>query len=728
MKQVVQSLRDGRITVPEVPAPALREGGILVRSLHSIISSGTEGASAALSRESLVGKARRRPDLVRQVVQSVRREGLAATVAKVRDRLDTPKGPGYAVSGQVLAVGAGVEGLRVGDPVACAGEGYASHAEVVFVPRHLVARVPDGVDPEPAAFATLGAIALHGVRQLEVRLGETAVVIGLGLIGQIAWQLLVAGGVRAVGIDTAPGPVDRAHGLGLDCALLRSEPVEEAVDRLTGGLGADGVLITAGAASSDPVVLAGALCRDRGRVVILGSVRADIPRSPYYEKELEVRMSRSYGPGRYDALYEEKGLDYPAGYVRWTEGRNLEAFLELLAAGKVCVSELISHRFPVERAADAYALLIGRKRGDVTAIALRYPAAAAPGWPPVAAEGTPATRVAMGPALAPVSGAPRHDTIPTSTSPAGPREPAVGFVGAGRFARASLLPALGRVAGMRLTGVATGHPHTAEHVARKFGFAFAATRAEDVIRDEATHVVFIATRHDNHAALASTALAAGKAVYVEKPLALDAAALQEVMDAQRCSGAPLCVGFNRRFAPLTRRLLAELPAGVPRTIQIRVNAGPLPADHWLRDPAVGGGRLLGEGCHFVDLAGLLAGAPVTGVQGSGDTDDFSAIIQYADGSRASLLYTSTGGPGPGKERIEVFAGGTVAIMEDCQRLEIHLPGRRRPLRARARGKGHGELVAAFMEAVRDGRSPIPLEEIAASHRTLFALAEAVGRP
>ncbi len=721
MKQVVQSLRDGSIRVPEVPAPDLRPGGLLVRTLVSVISSGTEGASATLSREGLAGKARRRPDLVRQVLASARQEGLAATLAKVRDRLDTPKAPGYSLAGQVLAVAADVEEFKVGDPVACAGEGHASHAEIVSVPRHLAARAPQGIDPEPAAFATLGAIALHGVRQLDLRIGETAVVIGLGLIGQIAWQILAAAGIRVVGVDVAGTAVARARGLGLTHALLRDEPVEACVTRLTGGLGADGVLIAAGVPSSDPVVLAGALCRDRGRVVVLGAVRADIPRSPYYEKEIEVRMSRSYGPGRYDAAYEERGLDYPAGYVRWTEGRNLQAFLDLLAAGKVRVADLISHRFPVERAAEAYDLLTGTGREAVSGIVLRYPAAGdAPGWPALPADSeSPATAVAVGRPAAP---------------PAAPRradrkwEPALGFIGAGRVARATLLPGLRRARGVRLTGVATGHPHTAEHVARTFGFAFAATRAEDILADDATRVVFIATRHDSHARLAAAALEAGKAVFVEKPLALDPASLELVLAAQRRTGAPLAVGFNRRFAPLVVRMAGEQPAGLPRTIQIRVNAGPLPPGHWLLDPAVGGGRLLGEGCHFVDLASFLAGSPPVRVQGAGDRDEFTALLEHADGSRATLVYTGGGSPGSGKERIEVFAGGTTTVLDDFRRLEIHHAGRRRPRRVRGTGKGHPELLAAFLEGLEDGRSPVPVEEIAAVHEALFALRRAVTRP
>ena len=462
MKQVVQSLRDGAIHVPDVPEPALRPGGVLVRTLISVISAGTESSSIGLSRTGWIARARQRPDLVRQVLQSAGRDGLRATLDKVRDRLGSPKAPGYALSGQVVAVGEGVDHVRPGDAVACAGEGWASHAEVVWVPRRLVARVPPGLDAESAAFGTLGAIALHGVRQTGAGLGETVAVIGLGLIGQLAVQLLRASGVQVIGVDVAVPAVERARRLGLANAWLRSDPVEALARQATGGIGVDAVLITAATPQRDPIDLAGRLCRDRGRVVILGAVRADLPRETFYGKELDVRMSRSYGPGRYDAGYEVDGHDYPVGHVRWTEERNLQSFLDLAASGALRLADLVTHRFPVAEAGAAYEVLLGEERSSAAAVLLTYPASRGGAWPdavPGRAEAGTLIRVRP----------PGQDAA---------RALRLGVIGAGRFARATLIPALRRRGDLTLTGVATAHPHTARHAADTLGFGFATTDGE----------------------------------------------------------------------------------------------------------------------------------------------------------------------------------------------------------------------------------------------------------
>lgn len=708
MRQVVQSLRDGSIQVPEVPEPVLRPGGVLVRTLVSVISPGTESASLGLSRTGWLARARQRPDLVRQVLQSAGRDGLRATIEKVRARLDSPKAPGYALAGQVLAVGDGVDHVRPGDAVACAGEGWASHAEIVWVPRRLVARVPPGLDAESAAFGTLGAIALHGVRQTGAGLGETVAVIGLGLIGQIAAQLLRLSGAHVIGVDVAAPAVARARHLGLTSAWLRSDPVEPLAQASTSGIGVDAVLITAASAGRDPIDLAGRLCRDRGRVVILGAVRADLPRESFYGKEIEVRMSRSYGPGRYDPGYEVDGHDYPVGHVRWTEERNLQSFLDLAASGALRLSDLVTHRFPVAEAAAAYELLLGEERADAAAVLLTYPASRGAAWPEaIPARAESGTRVSIRPA---------------STTP--PRPLRLGLIGAGRFARATLVPVLRRRRDLTLMGVATAHPHTARHAAEALGFGFATTEARSVIADPDTNAIVVATRHDTHAALAHAALDAGRAVFVEKPLALDDESLDEVLAAARRSRLPLVVGFNRRRAPLLVRLRAALPSGLPRVVALRVNAGPLPADHWLRDPRVGGGRVIGEGCHFADLALHLVEAPLTSVRASGTADDFVATFAFADGSVASLVYTAAGNPSLAKERIEVFAGGVAAVLDDYRRLELHRPGHRRQVwRARGAPRGHAPLLEAFLDAVGGGSPPpMTLSEIEAAHRATFDMA------
>lgn len=707
MKQVLQVLGTGEIEVADVPDPVVRAGGVLVRTQASVVSVGTDRTQIDFGRKSLVAKARERPEQVRQVLQSVARDGLQATRDRVRRKLAGRVALGYSCAGIVEAIGEGVDDLAVGQRVACAGAGYASHAERVWVPKHLAVPLPDEVSFEDGAFATMGAIALHGIRQAAPVLGETVAVIGLGLLGQLTVQMLAAAGVRAIAIDVDPARVALAQAAGAQ-GLLRSDAVEQAVAMATDGIGVDAVLITAATSSDDPIRLSGRITRDRGRVVLVGAVPMNVPRSPFYEKEIDLRFSRSYGPGRYDRNYEEKGHDYPIGFVRWTERRNLAEFLRLVAAGQVRLDGLVTHRFPVERAADAYASV---RSGGGTApigVVLTYPEHAAT---------TPARILVGGPARA-VKG-----------------RPALGFIGAGSFASDMLLPIL-KTLDVELAGVATARGVTAHQAAQEFGFRYTASDPDALFSDAAVHAVAIATRHDDHADLATRALAAGKAVFVEKPLALDHASLERVV-AAAADGPPLLVGFNRRFAPATAFVmdrLRRLPGA--RVIHIRVNAGYIPPDSWMHDPAVGGGRIVGEGCHFIDLARHLAGAPVrdvavTAVGGPDPAarlqDNVHIALCFEEGSIASILYTAKGNTKAGKERIEVFAAGTTAVIDDFRSAEFH--GERVEHWKGRQDKGHAEQLRRFVACLKDGGpSPIPLAELEEVSRvTLEAAALAGGR-
>jgi predicted dehydrogenase len=683
VKQAVQNLRTGEVRVAEVPPPRLRRGGALVATTVSLISAGTERQKIEMGEKSLLAKARARPELARQVVQKAREDGLRETYQTVMQRLEAPNPLGYSLCGRVVAVAPDCEGLAPGDLVACAGAGYANHAEVNFVPKHLLARVPDGVSPDQAAFATLGAIAMQGVRQAGVGLGDRVAVIGLGLVGQLTVQLLRAAGVRTMGVDLDPEVCALAERLGAERTIRRHGAVEAVAEAFTGGLGMDAALVCASAASDDPVRLAAELCRDRGRVVIVGIVNMALPRDPFYDKELELRMSRSYGPGRYDPAYEERGQDYPPGYVRWTEQGHLEEFLRLVGTGAVDVAPLTTHRYPVDRAAEAYALISGKlpEAGRPIGVLLDYPDAAA------AAD---RYRVEVPPAEArtPVAGRPR-----------------VAMIGAGNFATRVILPALVGTERVALAGIATASGATARQVAERFGFTYATSDTEALLADPEVDAVIVATRHDSHAGLAARALRAGKATFCEKPLATTWEGLEDVAAAYAEHPAPLLVGFNRRFSPLTEELRRALPPGVPRAIVCRVNAGPMPRDHWMRDPVAGGGRIVGELCHFLDLACHLAeGRPVrvsaealAGPDPIEMSDSLVVQVSFACGSVASLQYLANGNPRVAKERVEVFAGGTVGLIDDFRRLELSSAGRRTTRSLRRQEKGHREEMRTFAE-------------------------------
>jgi predicted dehydrogenase/threonine dehydrogenase-like Zn-dependent dehydrogenase len=709
MKQVIQNIRSGKTEVVEVPIPVPGPGMALVRTHASVVSAGTERMLVSFAQKGALAKARARPDLARQVIEKARREGPLTALRAVRGRMAQPLALGYASAGEIVELGGELKGFRLGDRVACAGGGYAVHAEYGAVPANLMASLPSGVDFTTGAFATLGAIALHGLRLAQPQVGESVAVIGLGLLGMLAADIARASGCQVLGIDLDPGRIRLARARGLS-ATLRRDAVGRGMS-FTHRAGFDIILICADAVTSDPVALAGELARDRGRVVAVGATGLELPRRPYYEKELSFQVSRSYGPGRYDPAYEEGGQDYPLGYVRWTEGRNLEAFLSLAAEGKIDLRQLITHQIPIEHAGRAYDLIAGRRRQPSLGVVLTYPEAEA--------------------LLSPSAGR-RLSFDEKRPVPAGPVR--LGVLGAGNFANATLLPAIRADRTTTRVGVASAGGRHAAEAARRFGFRYATSEAKQIFDDDQINTVAILTRHDQHAALTLQALQAGKHVWCEKPLALDERELRSLARALSSAQCILTVGFNRRFAPMVQRLRETLVPDEPLRMTYRINAGPLPPKHWLNDPLLGGGRLIGEGCHFFDLLTCLAGslpqrvcAEGPGVQGTSAEEDFTVTIAFANGSVGTIDYITTGAIDLGKERLEVSGGGRTAILDDFRSLQVFGDGGRRTWRDRwAQDKGHQAAWSAFAESIRQGGPPpIPYTELFAVTQATFAAVQSL---
>ncbi|MCI0518960.1 MAG: bi-domain-containing oxidoreductase [Chloroflexi bacterium] len=735
MKQVLQNLRSGATEVAETPIPTPREGMLLVRTAASLVSAGTERMVVEFAGKSLLGKARSRPDLARQVLDKARREGLLTTLEAAFNRLDQPMPLGYSSAGVIAALGPGVGDLRARQRVACAGGGYAVHAEYAVVPRNLVAPLPDEVDFASAAFTTLGAIALHGFRLAEAQLGERVAVIGLGLLGLLAGQIARAAGCAVLGVDVDEQRVALAEALGIQAAGRAQ--AEEAGRAFSRGRGCDAILICADTPSSDPVELAGALARDRARVVAVGAVGLQIPRKIYYEKELSFVNSRSYGPGRYDAAYEEGGKDYPPGYVRWTEGRNLEAFVDLLASGRVQCAPLITHRFPIEAAPQAYALITGETKEPFLGVLLTYPEQGLGGgeW----GEGRGEQENGIGDREKGI----REGGSGTGDQVRGAGDGVrLGVLGAGNFASAVLLPAVKKAGGVELVAVASASGASARHAAQRFGFQRAASGEESVLRDPQVNTVAILTRHHLHAAQAVQALNAGKHVFCEKPLALSLeeseqvrAALQEAGERAPQSPPLFMVGFNRRFAPLVVGLQRFIAARKePLYAHYRVNAGYLPASHWTQNLALGGGRILGEGCHFIDFLVFLTGQLPVSVTaralpdgGVYHEDNALLTFDFPDGSLGAVTYLANGDKSFTKERVEVFAGGRVGVLDDFRSLELVHGGKRQAQRSRLRlDKGHlGEWQAFAAAIARGGPPPIPYEQLFGVQRAALAAGQAL---
>ena len=727
MKQLLQNLRTGETTVVEVPVPQVKPGMALVLTAASLVSAGTERMLVDFASKSLIGKARSRPDLARQVIDKARREGLLTTAEAALNRLDQPLPLGYSSAGTINAIGDGLQGYKVGQRVACGGGGYAVHAEYALVPRNLLAAIPDHVDFESAAFTTLGAIALHGFRLAEPGLGEQVTIIGLGLLGLLSVAIANAAGCKVLGVDLDPQRVQLAHQMGAIAAVSREE-AEAAAQSISLGRGSDVVLICADTSSSDPVELAGAVARDRGRVVAIGAVGLQIPRKVYYEKELSFINSRSYGPGRYDSNYEEKGQDYPIGYVRWTEGRNLESFIELLASKRVDVKPLITHRFPINQAPKAYDLITQETQQASIGVLLTYDSEEK-AW-----EAAPQKVQENGRVVHTVVD-PGQATNQTSIK--------LGLLGAGNFATAVLLPAIKKVPGIELVGVASGSGLSAKNAANRFNFSYATSNENQIINDPVINTVAILTRHNFHAHQAVEALKAGKHVFCEKPLALNGQELDEIfteLNSEKPRSLdgikPLfTAGFNRRFAPFSQELkkfISERQEAL--FIHYLVNAGHLPMNHWLHDPAQGGGRIIGEGCHFVDMLTYLVGEPPLSVTAAGlpdngryREDNIHLTFTFPDGSIGTIDYLANGDKAYPKERLEVFGGEQIAVIDDFRTLEIIQGGKRKVQRSRFRqDKGHQAEWQVFAQAItKGGQPPIPYNHLYGVAMASFAAVEAL---
>jgi predicted dehydrogenase/threonine dehydrogenase-like Zn-dependent dehydrogenase len=715
MKQIAQNYKSGELTVLDVPAPVCRPGGVLVQSLFSLISTGTEMMKVSEAKMSMVGKARARPDQVRKVLDAVTQQGAVATYKKVMNRLDSYTPLGYSLCGVVTEVGPGAEEFRVGQLVAAAGNEYALHAEYNWIPLNLCAAVPRDVSPEHAAFSTVGAIAMHGVRRAEAQLGDTACVIGLGLVGQLVVRLLIASGVRVVGLDVVEARCRQAEQAGAQlCAAPTDaglEAVEQALAEMTGGRGADHLLLAAGGSSNGPVEAAARLARDRARVVDIGKTRLDLPWNAYYDKELDVRFSRSYGPGRYDDRYELDGIDYPAGYVRWTERRNLECFLDLIARKEIDVESLVSGVFPVEQASSVYGELASGSL-DAIGVLLKYPAPAPESEPAaisqlVAGDRTATPRVASAQQLA------------------------VGFIGAGNYASSMLLPHLTRLDSARLAHVATTRSLSAVNAQRRFGFATASTTADAVLEDTSLDAIFIVTRHSTHADLVCRALETGKAVFVEKPLALTSDELQRIVDVVTKAGNDrLMVGFNRRFAPLLVDLRSRFGQPAAGTVtRYLVNAGRLDADSWYLNEELQGSRFTGEGGHFIDTLSWWAGSlpdEVYAVPGP-EQGDLQATVRFRNGSVGTVSYVTGGNARYPKETLDSAGGGRNARLDNFQRAMVWSGRRRATMRSRGgQDKGQRPELEQFIEASRTGAPmPISFESLVATTGATIAVARSL---
>ncbi len=696
MKQVLQSMHDGKTRVEDVPDPFVRPGTALVRTAYSLVSAGTERMVVDFAGKNLLDKVRSRPDLAKQVIDKALKEGPLTALDAAFNKLDQPMVLGYSSSGFIEAIGPGLAGFSVGDRVACAGGGFAVHAELEVVPQNLLAKVPDNVDLDQAAFATLGAIALHGFRLAVPQIGESVAIIGMGLLGLLAAQIARAAGCSIIGIETNPQRVQLAQSMGFK-AVEVSE-AESACTAFTNGKGADIVLICADTASDDPVDLASKIARDRAVVVAVGAVGLNLKRKLFYEKEIDLRISRSYGPGRYDSEYEERGKDYPAGYVRWTEGRNIQSIVDLLADGRIDLKPLISHRFPITEAEKAYDLITGKTGEPFLGVLMTYTAPAQPAEYRRTIEVTPRA-----------TGKPVENVR-------------IGVLGAGNYANATLLPAIKKVGGVEMVRIASAGGVTAQAAAKRFGFQFASTDENKILENSDINTVLVLTRHQHHARQVLAALKAGKNVYCEKPLAMSVEDLDTIFaQLNKESAGMLSVGFNRRFSPLSIRLNKFLSAcNEPFMATYRVNAGFIPSSHWLHDPLQGGGRIVGEGCHFIDYMVFLAGeAPQKVVaealpdSGRYHSDNVLISLTFPNGSLAQVIYLANGDKGLPKERLEVHSGGQSAILEDYRELQLWSGGAKTVTRSVLRqDKGHQAAWKAFVDAVKKGAAPsIPYEQL-----------------
>jgi predicted dehydrogenase/threonine dehydrogenase-like Zn-dependent dehydrogenase len=705
MKQVIQNFKTGELYIDDVPMPSISKGMVLVENKYSLISAGTERSTVKVGKASLIGKAKQRPDLVAQVIQNVKKEGLKATIDKVKTKLDSLKALGYSTSGTVIASMDTKGVFKVGDRVACAGQDYASHSEIVGIPQNLVVKIPDNVSFEDASYTTLGAIALQGVRQANPTLGENICVIGLGLLGQITTQLLKANGCKVFGIDLSPNLVELAQKSGAEGALLRNNSnLLTAIENFTNGYGFDKVIITAAAPSNDPIELSAIITRKKGQVIVVGAVKMDIPRDPdFYRKELELKMSCSYGPGRYDVSYEEDGHDYPFAYVRWTEQRNMEAFLNLISQGSLNLKVLTTHEFDITEAEKAYDIVLGNTEEPHIGILLKY------------SENEEK----------------RETKYNLSTNAI--KDINIGVIGAGSFAQSYLIP-YAKSFGASLDTVVTSKGITSKNVAQKFGFNNSSSDASDVFSNSAINTVFIATPHNSHSNYVIDALKFGMNVFVEKPLAMNYEELEEVKNAFEKHKTKLMVGFNRRFAPISVVIKKEFKnIGEPKIVNIRVNAGFIPKEHWTQNDNLGGGRIIGEMCHFIDLMQYFTDAKPIKVYAdcinSSNTnlkpeDNIAITVKFDDGSIGNLVYLANGDKSLPKELIEVSSGGKTGRIHDFRRGDLHIGGKL--VKLKLDGKGHKQEVTAFLKSLAENTgAPISFESIYLTTITTFKVLDSL---
>jgi predicted dehydrogenase/threonine dehydrogenase-like Zn-dependent dehydrogenase len=700
MKQLTQILKNGNMELLEVPFPALPEGYILVKNHFSTISAGTEGKTVTDARKGYIAKAKSRQKEVKQVLEMAKSQGLSQTYKTVMNKLDAPSALGYSCAGTIIGVGEGITNFKVGDQVACGGSN-AVHAEVVSVPKNLCVKVPKNIELKYASLTTVSAIALQGVRQADLRIGESCVIIGLGLIGQLTVQFLNASGVRTIGIDLDQSQVELAKKSDINLALNRNDTgIEKAIYEFTSGYGADSVIITAGTSSLDPVELAGEICRKKGKVVIVGAVPTGFSRAIYYKKELDLRMSSSYGPGRYDLDYEEKGLDYPIGYVRWTENRNMGAFIDLLSNGKLNLEPLITHIYDFEKAPEAYDLILSKKEHFV-GILLKYDIK----------KDLKNEPIKLNKKIQTVKG-----------------KPTVGFIGAGSFAQNFLLPNLVDI--VNFEAVATSRGNSAKNIASKYNFSLAVSESKDIIENENIDTVFIATRHNLHAPNVLAALKKGKNIFTEKPLCMTKTELEEIKKEYEKKPIHLMIGYNRRFAPLIKKIKTDINTNLPIAINYRINSGFMPKDHWIQDPKVGGGRIIGEVCHFIDLAMFLTNSKVKAVSAEciddadGLLDTLTINLKFVNGSIAGINYFSNGNKALAKEHIEIFNGGTVWKVDDFQELEIY-DNKKNRIKNKVQDKGHSHEIKEFISSLSNGKPLIPFDELYHSTLVTFNVIESI---
>lgn len=687
MKQITQELKSGKMEIEEVPFPVMTKGQILVRNYFSVISAGTEGKTVSDARKGYIAKAKSRQKEVKMVINSIKTEGLKKTYGVVMNKLEALSPLGYSCAGEVIAVAEDVNDIKIGDFVACGGSG-AYHADVVAVFRNLCVKIPKNVDLSHAAFTTIASIAIQGIRQADLRFGENCTVIGLGLIGLLTVQILKAAGIKAIGVDIDPKQVEIAKKIGADLSLNRNqEGISQIVKDFTNGNGTDAIIIAAGTSSNDPVEFAGEIARKKGKVVIVGAVPTGFSRPNYYRKELDLRMSSSYGPGRYDSDYEEKGKDYPIGYVRFTENRNMQSFIDLLSDRKLDIESLITHKFELANSPKAYDLILEKKE-QVIGVLLKYD-----------------TEIDL-----------KKDCVLSTNKNTIENSLNVSFIGAGNFAQNAILPRIKK--DCLFKGILTQEGNASKYVAKKYGFEYCASSTDKILNDNSTGTVFVVTRHDTHAEFCKAALEKGKNVYVEKPLALNLSDLKDIREAYKKSGKGLMLGFNRRFSPLMEKIMKQIDGKSKKAINIRVNAGVVPSDHWVHDVEVGGGRILGEVCHFIDLAYYIAGAKISSVNATvlntnpQLNDTVSVNLTFTNGSIANISYFSNGNKNVPKERIEIFSNGTVFLIDDFKSLEIHKEESSKKIKLKSQDKGHSKQFELVLDSLKKGKEfPISFNEI-----------------